>query len=147
MTTTSPIYVASSWRNPHYDSVLASIRAGGFECYDFKNPQPGDHGFHWSDVGGPDWRQADGAEFKAMLRHPIAAAGFDSDMGALRRARIVVLVLPCNRSAHLELGYAVGAGKHTAVLLDETFEPELMYRMVEKIATDVDDLLAWLQWR
>jgi hypothetical protein len=42
------------------------------------------------------------------------------------------------------MGWAVGHGKQTAILLDETFEPELMYRMVDHISTSLLDLLGWL---
>lgn len=48
------------------------------------------------------------------------------------------------RSAHLELGWAVGQGKKTAVLLDDPVTPELMYKMVDYLAPNVHDLLGWL---
>lgn len=83
-------------------------------------------------------------EYLAMIEHPRALEGFDHDFGAMRRADTFVLVLPCGKSAHLELGWAVGAGKRTAILLEDPVEPELMYRMVDHLATSVDDLLAWL---
>lgn len=50
-----------------------------------------------------------------------------------------VLVLPCGRSAHLELGYAIGAGKPTFILLAEG-EPELMYKMSPYLCADMDEL-------
>ncbi len=67
----------------------------------------------------------------------------------MQRADTFVLVLPCGRSAHLELGWAVGAEKRTAILLDpdpktNTVTPELMYKMVDHIALDALDLLDWL---
>jgi hypothetical protein len=79
-----------------------------------------------------------------MVRHPIAVAGFKSDFDAMVEADTFVLVLPCGKSAHLELGWAVGRGKRTAVLLDDPAEPELMYLMVDKLATNMMDLLDWL---
>jgi len=54
------------------------------------------------------------------------------------------LVLPCGRSAHLELGWFCGQGKQTIVLLDQ-MEPELMVKMVDHICISLDevrDLLA-----
>lgn len=145
------IYLASSWRNARYLEVLGALRGAGHDVYDFRAPRPGDRGFHWTDVwkdikdaGEGDWRTARGVQLIEMLEHPIAKAGFQSDMDALRAADITVLVLPCGRSAHLELGYAVGAGKPTAVLLDDTSEPELMYRMVTALVPTINDLLSWL---
>lgn len=55
-----------------------------------------------------------------------------------------VLVLPCGRSAHLELGWAAGHGKRTAILLNGDHEPELMVKMVDHLATDLTSLLSWL---
>jgi hypothetical protein len=75
------------------------------------------------------------------LAHPIAEAGFKNDMDALRDCDGCVLVLPCGRSAHLELGWAVGAGKRTCVLEPEPCEAELMYAMSDKICTEFRDVL------
>lgn len=79
-----------------------------------------------------------------MIEHERAVQGFDSDFAAMEKADTFVLVLPCGRSAHLELGWAVGAGKRTAILLEEPTEPELMYRMVDHLAPSLMDLLGWL---
>jgi hypothetical protein len=56
-----------------------------------------------------------------------------------------VLVLPCGRSAHLELGYAARLGQQTAVLMLEPCEAELMYLLCDRVCLTVDELLAWLQ--
>jgi hypothetical protein len=79
-----------------------------------------------------------------MLTHPRAIEGYDADFAAMEKADTFVLVLPCGRSAHLELGWAVGAGKRTAILLEDPAEPELMYRMVDYLAPSLFDLLGWL---
>jgi hypothetical protein len=79
-----------------------------------------------------------------MVHHPRATEGFESDFDAMKNANTFVLVLPCGKSAHLELGWAVGAGKRTAILLEDPMEPELMYRMVDHLAPSLDDLLDWL---
>ena len=83
-------------------------------------------------------------DYLPALEHPRAVEGFDSDFSAMQAADTFVLVLPCGRSAHLELGWAVGAGKRTAILLDDPCTPELMYRLVDKLATSLVDLLGWL---
>lgn len=137
------IYVASSWRNVQQQAVVATLRAAGHEVYDFKNPRPGDSGFSWRDCDEA-WESWDPRKFRAMLDHPIARAGFDSDFDAMKWATAFVLVLPCGRSAHLELGWAVGAGKPTTVLLADG-EPELMYRMVDRLCVDLDEVLAFLR--
>lgn len=72
----------------------------------------------------------------------LAKAGFDQDKKALDWCDTCVLVLPCGRSAHLELGYAVGQKKETFILLHpDKFEPELMYMMVDHMVTNIPDLI------
>lgn len=134
------VYVASSWRNEHYVHVLRALRNDGHEVYDFKNPASA---FDWRDIDEA-WRCWSPRRMVAALDHPLAHAGFSSDMAALREAEAVVLVQPCGISSHLELGYAVGAGKHTAVLV-QSGEPELMYKMVGKLATSIAEVREWLK--
>ncbi|KKM39494.1 hypothetical protein LCGC14_1564610, partial [marine sediment metagenome] len=78
------------------------------------------------------------------LSHPLAEAGFRSDFEAMKWAEAFVLVLPCNRSAHLELGWAIGMNKPTCILLEEKVEPELMYKLVNKVTSDLHSVNNWL---
>lgn len=138
------IYVASSWRNDSQPAVVEALRACGHEVYDFRNPRPGDTGFAWSTID-PDWLAWKPAPFRTALDHPIARAGFKSDFDAMKWADTFVLVLPCGRSAHLEAGWATGAGKPTAILLHEDkFEPELMYLCADLLAVDLSEVTDWL---
>lgn len=148
------IYVASSSRNTRFDRVVTVLRAAGFDAYDFKHPiHPDERGFAWSDTGllhaapvadpgAPELSNTD--EFLEALEHESAITTFDRDFAAMHAADTVVLVLPCGRSAHLELGWAIGAGKRTAVLLDDPCVPELMYRAVDCLARTTEELLQWL---
>jgi hypothetical protein len=137
------IYVASSWRNNLQSIVVHVLRAAKFEVYDFKNPPDG-NGFGFSQVGLKSDDQVDVDKYLDALETPRAVEGFNSDFDAMKIADVFVLVLPCGRSAHLELGWAVGMGKKTAVLLDDPCTPELMYKMVDHLSTNVIDLLGWL---
>lgn len=114
------IYVASSWRNPWQPEVVRELRASGCEVYDFRNPVPGDNGFSWSEID-PNWKQWRPDVYRRVLNSPVAERGFSYDMTALRECDACVLVLPCGNSAHLELGWAIGAGKRTAVLFPHGF--------------------------
>jgi hypothetical protein len=134
------IYVASSWRNPLQAGVVAVLRAAGHEVYDFKNPHAGNHGFHWSDIDG-GWQSWTPERYRAALDHPIAVEGFESDWSAMEWADTGVLVLPSGRSAHLEAGYFVGAGKPLYIVMLEAQEPELMYRMARRVCLNMDELL------
>jgi nucleoside 2-deoxyribosyltransferase len=63
-----------------------------------------------------------------LQEHTLCYFGFMNDFEAMQWADACVLVMPCGRSAHLEAGYFVGAGKPLYILLSDG-EPELMYRM------------------
>lgn len=89
----------------------------------------------------PGWQKWTPAEHREALSLPIAQHGFKRDMDALRECEACVLVLPCGRSAHLELGWAVGAGKKTCVLELEPIEPDLMYAMCDKLCVNFDEIL------
>lgn len=140
------IYTASSWRNANYEFILSilikSLPQHSF--YDFKNPIGG-NGFGWDEID-KNWTNWTMDKFREVLdTNHRAREGFISDKTGLDWCDICILLLPCGRSAHLELGYAVGRGKTTAILLTENFEPELMYKFVDYIATDVRFLIEFLK--
>jgi len=136
------VYVASSWRNPYQQGVCATLKAAGIEHYDFRSPEGGT-GFSWSEID-PLWLAWSADQYIEALSHPLAIAGFNSDMDALKRATHALLVLPCGRSAHLELGWAAGAGKRTAILTEDGQAPELMAKMADLVTSDLMDVLEWL---
>lgn len=133
------IYVASSWRNKYYPGVVEALRNAGHEVYDFRNPPHGGNGFHWIDVdeNAPNWTFAEYAE---GLSHPLAERQFAADLEALQQADSCVLVLPCGRSAHTEAGWMAGAGKRVIVYIPEMVEPELMYKLFDKVVGSLDEL-------
>jgi hypothetical protein len=132
------VYVTSSWRNEQQPTVVAALRQDGHMVYDFKNPRPGDKGFHWSEID-PNWQNWTEEEYRDALDHPIAKRGYASDFNAMKWADTFVLILPCGRSAHLELGWACGQGKQTLILLDK-MEPELMTKMVNHLCITLDEV-------
>jgi hypothetical protein len=144
------IYVASSWRNEYQPTVVTSLREVGYEVYDFKNPSPGDTGFHWSDID-EDYEQWTAAEYVEALNHPIAQVGYQKDFMAMTQADACVLVLPCGRSAHLEAGWFAGSpDKKLIILLDEdesTLVVELMNKMADAICLDLAKVIETLdEW-
>lgn len=150
------IYVASSWRNPLQVAVVAALKSAaritGDEQllpYDFRNPAEGNHGFHWSRVGMPSYnRETNGPvplkEYLQGIEDPIAIEGYRHDFEAMQACSTCILVLPCGRSAHLELGWFVGQGKLTAILAEDPIVPELMYKLVDYVSPSLTDLLGWL---
>ncbi len=139
------IYVASSWRNERQQEIVRSLRGEGHEVYDFKNPRGGENGFHWSNIDATwqDWSPKDYRQNLLTARE--AAYGYMSDMRAMEWCEAMLLVMPCGRSAHLEMGWAAGARKITGYLIEDAFEPELMTLMCDDIFVSLDEVLA--AWR
>ena len=137
------IYVASSWRNENQPAVVKRLRLDGHEVYDFRNSQqvgaPSDNGFRWEHIDA-NWNEWSVPQFIDAMDHPMALEAFEKDMRALISAELLVLVMPCGRSAHLEMGYAVGSGIPTVILLSDG-EPELMYKMASAFAYELDELV------
>ncbi len=124
------VYVASSWRNEAYPNVLEILRQAGHDVYDFRNQ------------GGSDWNPTEmkSDELFGFLNHPKVNSIFRTDMDALQECDAVVCVLPCGRSAHLELGYAIGAGKRTVLLWHDGDAPDIMHKAVDAIVFNLADI-------
>jgi hypothetical protein len=136
------IYVASSWKNPYQQDIVARLRKRGYTVYDYMHP-PESTGFGWSEVGTSQIEE-DPQAFLRGLNHPRALEGFESDFGAMLAADVGVLVLPCGRSAHTEAGWMAGRGKPVcALLLERPIVSELMYLIFDRIVLTIDETLKW----
>jgi hypothetical protein len=142
------IYVASSWSNWQQQIVVTALEGLGHQVYDFKRD-----GFSWKEVmPSYDGGTVHETEFLKALDRPRSIEGYDRDYQFLRAAHMTILVLPCGRSAHLELGIAEGLGQRTAIYLDgEPNEgqvtPDLMYKAVDHIAPNMHSLLGWVRYQ
>ena len=140
----SKIYLASSWRNGFQPSAVELLRMAGHDVYDFRNPPHGRGGFAWSEID-PAWQKWTAMQYRMALASPIAEAGFNSDFDGMKWADVGVLLLPCGRSAHLELGWMAGAGKRTIIWTHDGAEPELMALLASQICVSVEEVLEALQ--
>lgn len=140
------IYLASSWRNKHYETVLQVLRFQGYETYDFKHPEDQSlSGFSWENLH-KDVKSWTCEDFKQNLHHPEATNAFEKDFRAMHEADYCVLLLPCGRSAHSEAGWMKGQGKKVFILdLSEHPTPELMYQMYDMYDTRLIDLVEHIE--
>lgn len=128
------IYVASSWRNPYQQKVVAELLKLGHQPYDFRQD-----GFSWDKVD-QDWPGWTLQQYRDGLEHRAALGGFARDFNAMVNADECLLVCPSGRSAHTEAGYMAGLGKPVVVLLIDPQEPELMYNCFDEI------LIGWAEF-
>ena len=84
-------------------------------------------------------------QYRDMLQHPKAERQFHNDIEAMEACDTCVLVLPCGRSAHTEAGWFAGRGKLTIAYIPERLEPELMYKLFNKVCCTIDELTETLK--
>jgi len=122
--------VASSWQNDVYPKVVETLRQAGHDVYDFRRQ------------GGSDSNPSEMTSDRLLdfLDEPKVRSIFQNDMDALIASDAVVCVLPCGRSAHLELGYGIGAGKRTVLLWHDGDAPDIMHKAVDSIVFKVADI-------
>lgn len=139
------IYLIGSLRNPRVPEVAQLLRKWGYEVFDdWFSPGP---------QADEEWQKYEhdrGRSYQEALDGYHAKNVFDFDYRHLSLSDAVVLVMPAGRSGHLELGWAVGAGKPAFVLFDQ--EPErydIMYRFVYctggAVCFNTDELLTALE--
>lgn len=138
------IYVASSWRNEYYPDVVNALRKVGHDVYDFRAPSSLDYGFRWGSIS-PDYLEWSPKEYRDNLSHPLAERQFKNDIEAMESCDTCVLVLPCGRSAHTEAGWFSGKGKRVIVYIPQKEEPELMYKLFDRVATTLNELINYLK--
>lgn len=80
-------------------------------------------------------------QYRDNLNHPKAIKQFGNDIEAMENCDTCVLVLPCGRSAHTEAGWFAGRGKLTVAYIPERQEPELMYKLFDKVCCTIEELV------
>ena len=135
------IYLIGSLRNPKVREVANRLRFEGFEVFD-----------DWMAAGpeaDDEWQKYEierGHTFAQALKGHAAKHVYEYDKHHLSRADTVVLLLPAGKSGHLELGWAIGQGKKSFILMEG--EPErydVMYRFADAVFTDIEHLVTRLR--
>ena len=134
----SKVYVIGSLRNEALTAISSAIRAAGHYVFD-----------DWF-AAGPHaddaWRAyeiARGHSYREALNGHAANHVFAYDKSHLDDAEVVVLALPAGKSGHLELGYAIGAGKRAYILLDKDYDRwDVMYRFANGVCDSLDELVS-----
>ena len=109
------IYIASSWQNPYLDDIASILSDQNHQVHDFR-ANGGNR------LGGP----ADSLDsVMSYLLLPSTQTSYQLQCAALVEAEVLLCVLPGGRSAHVELGMALGLSI-PAVLVNDGSEPDLM---------------------
>jgi len=117
--------------------IAKKLRTEGFEVFDsWISPGPE------ADEFLRKYSKKRGLTHKEIMNDWSVEHIFEFDKHHLNRADIVVMVMPCGKSGHLEFGYSIGQGKKGYILFDK--EPkryDIMHRFANKIFYDLDELI------
>ena len=137
------IYLIGSLKNEKIPDIAGILREKGFEVFDeWYSPGP-DADDYWK-----EYEKGRGWSYTQALNHSLAAKNiFDFDKKHIDSSDVGILVLPCGKSGHLELGYMIGQGKLGYILLEDDPERwDIMYKFAAGVFTSLEDLLARLQF-
>lgn len=138
------IYLIGSLRNPTIPEIGNILRDRGFDVFD-----------DWFAAGkfaDDEWRdyeKARGHSYGEALNGLAAHHVFHFDLEHLNRCHVAVLVMPCGRSGHMELGFMMGQGKPGYVLMDNQDRYDVMYLLCHavkgKVIFALNDLIKELK--
>lgn len=130
------VYLIGSLRNPVVPETANKLRVAGYEVFDDWYAAGEEADDKWR-----DYEKGRGHSYIEALRGHAAGHVFEYDKEHLTRAEHVILVLPGGRSAHLELGWAIGRGKRSYVILDSYERWDVMYKFVDGVVYTVEELI------
>lgn len=133
------IYIVGSLRNadiPRIGNQLEEIGWEAFTDWHSAGPEADDYWQKHERERGRDYRQA--------LKGYHANHVFDFDYHHLNRSHAGLLVVPCGKSCHLELGYLRGQQKPVFVLFQEPPKDgrwDIMYVFCKDVFFSQDEML------
>ncbi|MEK3722289.1 LexA family protein [Paenibacillus sp. FSL H8-0034] len=136
---TRRIYLASSWKNAELvKGIKGLLVSSGFEVDAFCDPSEDRFVFSFDLLPNIENLNA-----RTVLQEPIVQRAFQEDKKWLDWADTVLLILPAGKSAHLEAGYAAGAGKRLVIYQDEfpAGEYDVMYGFADLVSSDLQGII------
>ena len=136
------VYLIGSLRNREaVQQVAARLRDNAYEVFDdwlAPGPEADDY---WK-----EYEEARGRSYEQALKGWAAKQIFEFDSYHIQRSDIGILVMPCGKSGHIELGVMIGLGKRSYVLMDKPDRWDVMYKYAKNVFFDLDALVAGLPY-
>lgn len=141
------IFISTSWKNETQAIHLANaLRDKGYEVDCFCDSSTGRFVFSYNEL--INYESMDCIEF---IKTKQATKAFNEDKKYIEWCDLLIMVLPCGKSAHLEAGYAKGIGKKVFMLGSfPSGEFDVMYKFANKLIrwgglTFMYDLLKYIR--
>lgn len=135
------IYLIGSLRNTRAVLLGNRLRGAGVEVFDDWHAAGPEADDKWR-----EYEQRRGRTYKEALRGEAAQHVYEFDLRHLQQCDGAILVLPCGKSGHLELGWMLGKGKPGFILMEG--EPErwdVMYLFATEVCSTEDELMTALK--
>lgn len=133
------VFISGSLRHSRVIEVTQALADAGLSVFsDWRATAP-DADDHWK-----AYEQARGRDYTTALASPAARNVVNFDRTNLENSNSLVLVYPAGRSAHMELGYALGLSKPGFVLLDADADNDrwdVMLGMATGVYRDMEELV------
>lgn len=134
------IYIGGSMKNERVNDLAKQLRSVGIEVFDDWICSGPDADDHWK-----EYEEDRGRTYIEALQGAHAKNVVEFDKFNIDRSDAFVMVLPCGRSAHIELGYCVGVGKPSYIVLTSDHDRwDVMYAMATKVFQTADDFSAFM---
>lgn len=135
------VYLIGSLRNPEVPKVAKILRDRGIEVFDDWHA-----GGEKADEEWMRYEKERGRDYHEALRGHSANHTFAYDKFHLDRADVAVMVSPCGKSGHLELGYMLGQGKPGYIFMPEDPERwDVMVLFATKVLRNINGLVAEME--
>jgi nucleoside 2-deoxyribosyltransferase len=136
----SKIYLIGSLKNRNIIPLANKIRELGYDVFD-DWISPGEE----ADEKWQAYEAERGRAYDEAINGFHAQTVFNYDLRHLTEADIVIMVLPCGKSGHLEFGWSIGRGKTGFILFDgEPDRYDIMYKFADALYFNTDDLIGAL---
>jgi hypothetical protein len=136
------VYIIGSLRNPQVPKLVHVLRENWpehefFDDWYAAGPEADDR---WR-----DYELARGRTPATALKGHAARHVYNYDREHLQKSDVVILVAPAGKSGHLELGVAIGWGKHSIYYMaDAPDRWDVMLQFCDKVVDSQDKLLSAL---
>lgn len=135
------VYIGGALANPDIVRLTKVLLDAGFAAFS-EWYTPGKE----ADVLWRDYELALGFDYRQALQRPSAKNTFNFDKRHIDESDVFVMLLPCGKSAHLELGYAIGTGKRGLIYMPEQPDRwDVMYGFAEAVVYTDKELLEALK--
>lgn len=133
------VYLVGSLRNPVIPELTNRLTEAGFDVFS--------DWYAAGEIADDRWmayEKGRGRTYRQALLSPAAQNVFAFDKRYIDASDVVVMVAPAGKSAHLELGYAIGSGKPGFIIMDEPGKKDrwdVMYLFATGVAYNVEELV------